>query len=168
MNRLHYKKSIFHSFLGLFSFSRIPLYLSIQSVAVSQTLFCWPGQFGGVLAGCLVRCPTTGNPLVFSSWLDWIYGFWQASQVVLVVKNLPARRHKGPVLNPWVRKIPWRRKWQSTPVSLPGESHGQRSLAGYIPWGHKKLDMTEHTHKTSHFWQGRLWDKMFFFDIILS
>ena len=34
--------------------------------------------------------------------------------------------------NPWVRKIPWRRAWQPTPVFLPGESHGQRSLAGYI------------------------------------
>jgi len=37
----------------------------------------------------------------------------------------------------WVRKIPWRRKWQPTPVFLPGESQGQRSLAGYSPWGHK-------------------------------
>jgi len=35
--------------------------------------------------------------------------------------------------NPWVRKIPWRRKWQPTPVFLAGESHGQRSLAGYSP-----------------------------------
>ena len=42
--------------------------------------------------------------------------------------------------NPWVRKIPWRRKWQPTPVFLPGESHRQRSLAGYSPWGHKELD----------------------------
>ena len=40
-------------------------------------------------------------------------------------------------------KIPWRRKWQSTPVFLPGKSHGQRSLAGYSPWGCKELDMTE-------------------------
>ena len=38
---------------------------------------------------------------------------------------------------PWVGKIPWRRKWQPTPVFLPGESHGQRSLMGYSPWGHK-------------------------------
>ena len=37
-----------------------------------------------------------------------------------------------------VRKIPWRRKWQPTPVFLPGESHGQRSLAGYSPWGRKR------------------------------
>jgi len=40
-------------------------------------------------------------------------------------------------------KIPWRRKWQPTPVFLPEEFHGQRSLAGYSPWGHKDLDMTE-------------------------
>ena len=39
--------------------------------------------------------------------------------------------------------IPWRRKWQSTPVFLPGEFNGQRSLAGYSPWGHTELDMTE-------------------------
>ena len=41
--------------------------------------------------------------------------------------------------NPWVRKIPWRRKWQPTPVLLPGKSHGQRSLMGYSPWGCKRL-----------------------------
>ena len=47
---------------------------------------------------------------------------------------------------PWVRKIPWRRKWQSTPVLLPGTSHGQRSLEGYSPWGRKELDTTERLH----------------------
>ena len=39
--------------------------------------------------------------------------------------------------------IPWRRAWQPTPVLLPGESPWKRSLAGYIPWGHKESDMTE-------------------------
>ena len=42
-----------------------------------------------------------------------------------------------------IRKILWRRKWQPTPVFLPGESHGQRSLVGYSPWGHKESDTTE-------------------------
>ena len=46
------------------------------------------------------------------------------------------RRCKRQEFDPWVRKIPWRRKWQPTPVFLPGKSHGQRSLAGYSPWGH--------------------------------
>ena len=39
--------------------------------------------------------------------------------------------------------IPWRRKWQPTPVFLPGEFHGERSLAGYSPWGRKESDTTE-------------------------
>ena len=38
----------------------------------------------------------------------------------------------------WVRKIPWRRKWKPSPVFLPGKPHGQKSLAGYCPWGHKE------------------------------
>ena len=50
------------------------------------------------------------------------------------------RRHG---FHPWVGKILWRRDWQPTPVFLPGEFHGQRSLAGYSPWGHKELDLTE-------------------------
>ena len=45
--------------------------------------------------------------------------------------------------NPWVRKIPCRREWQPAPVFLPGESHGQRSLVSYCPWGHKESDTTE-------------------------
>ena len=48
-----------------------------------------------------------------------------------------------PGFDPWVGKIPWRRKWQPTPVLLPGESHGGRSLVGYSPWGRKESDMTE-------------------------
>ena len=43
-----------------------------------------------------------------------------------------SRRRRQHGLDPWVRKIPWRRTWQPTPVFLPGESHGQRSLVGYI------------------------------------
>ena len=42
----------------------------------------------------------------------------------------------------WVGKIPWRRKWQPTPVFLPGKSHGQRRWTGYGPWGHKESDTT--------------------------
>ena len=49
------------------------------------------------------------------------------SEVALVGKNLPAN-------DPWVRKTPWRKEWQPTPVFLPGESHRQRNLAGYSPW----------------------------------
>ena len=45
--------------------------------------------------------------------------------------------------DPWDGKVPWRRAWQSTPVFLPGESQGQRSLAGYSPWGLKDEHTTE-------------------------
>ena len=46
-------------------------------------------------------------------------------------------------LTHFFRLIPWRRAWQLTPVFLPSEFYGQRSLVGYSPWGHKELDMTE-------------------------
>ena len=49
------------------------------------------------------------------------------------------RRSRGCRFDPWVRKISWRRKWQLTPVFLPGKSHGQRSLAGYSPEGCKRF-----------------------------
>ena len=67
-----------------------------------------------------------------------------------VVENLPATQETWlwslGQEDPWVRKIPWRRTWQPTPVLLPGESHGWRSLVGCSPWGHKELDTTERPH----------------------
>ena len=71
----------------------------------------------------------------------------------------PARqcqRCKSHGLDPWVGKIPWRRKWQPTPVFLPGESHGQRSLAGYSPWGHKESDTT--ARKMFYLFTERFWE----------
>ena len=56
-----------------------------------------------------------------------------------MVKNLLAMHE----FNPCVRKIPWRREWQPTPVFLPGEFHEKRSLAGYTLWGYKELDTAE-------------------------
>ena len=52
------------------------------------------------------------------------------------------RRHRRHRFDPWVGKIPWRRKWQPTPVILPGKSHGQ-SLVGYSPWGHNESHVAE-------------------------
>ena len=57
------------------------------------------------------------------------------------------RRPKGHKFNPWVGKIPWRRKWQLPLVFLSGKFHGQRSLANYSPRGCKESDMTGHTHR---------------------
>ena len=61
-----------------------------------------------------------------------------------MIKRLPTIQETG--FNPWVGKISWRRKWQPTPVFLPGKSHGWRSLVGYSPWGRKESDMTEQLH----------------------
>ena len=69
-----------------------------------------------------------------------IFQGWQSFPGGAVAKE-PAcqrRRRKRCRFNPWVRKIPWRRKWQPTPIFLPGESHGQRSLVGYSPRGCKE------------------------------
>ena len=59
----------------------------------------------------------------------------------VMVKRLPAIRR--PEYDPWVQKIPWRKEWLPTPVFLPGEFYGQRSLAGRSPWGLKEWDTTE-------------------------
>ena len=88
--------------------------------------------------------------------------FWQSwFQLVLHLAQHFARctlhirlQHRRPMFDPWVGKIPWRRKWQPTPLILPGASHGQRSLAGYSPWGCKELDTTEWL---THFLGHRAW-----------
>ena len=68
--------------------------------------------------------------------------FWK--RVITFNLRLPA------MWETWVRKIPWRRKWQPTPVILPGESHGRRSLVGCSPQGRKELDTTERLHSLTH------------------
>ena len=60
-------------------------------------------------------------------------------------KCLPVQETKETRFEPWIEKIPWRREWLPMPVFLPGESHGQRSLVGYSPRGHKELDTTDMT-----------------------
>ena len=69
------------------------------------------------------------------------------SHIALLVKSLPVNvgNIRGVDLIPWVGKIPWMRTWQPTPVFLPGESHGQRSLAGCSPWGCREMNITEAT-----------------------
>ena len=68
------------------------------------------------------------------------------------------RRHKRHGFDTWVRKIPWSRKWQPTPVPLPGESRGQRGLVGYSPWVAKsRTRLSTHTHSNSmfNFWRNQ-------------
>ena len=65
------------------------------------------------------------------------------------------KRHR---FDSWVRKIPWRRAWQPTPVFSPGEFHGQRSLAGYSPCGRKELNMTEGLSTHGRVFSCGVWD----------
>ena len=74
--------------------------------------------------------------------------FWLALAGGSVVKNLPA--NAGDLRDtvqsiPRSGSFPWRRAWQPIPVFFPGEFHGQKSLVGYNPLGHKELDKTEAT-----------------------
>ena len=77
----------------------------------------------------------------FGALVSFCFGA-RASLVAQMVKGICLQcRRRG--FHPWVGKIPWRRAWQPTPVFLPGESHGQRSLVGcYSPWGCKEPDVT--------------------------
>ena len=123
---------------------------------------------------CYIYRSVSGNCHLFSvessnSWRQYvtpfiyIFDFFHQLFIVLVYRSYQlsrlrigkestcqCRRHRRPGFDSWVRKILWSRiwsrKWQPTPAFLPGKFHGQRSLASYSPWGHKELDMTEHTH----------------------
>ena len=67
----------------------------------------------------------------------FVFFLYQNSLVAQTVKNLPAMWKNLFGFYPWVGQIPWRRKWQCTPVFLPEKSHGQRSLVGYSPYVHR-------------------------------
>ena len=76
--------------------------------------------------------------IIFKGLLSWCSGEESASQ---------CRRHKRHGFDSWVRKIPWRRKWQPPRIFLLGKSHAQRSLGGCNPWGRKESDMAEQACK---------------------
>ena len=114
-----------------------------------RTFRCYLLMFGPAgkekdgLVGPWVEPNTSKDWRDLHSCVDFPYGS--------AVKNLPAVQEMPvwSLASNWVRKIPWRRAWQSTPVFLPKKSYRQRSLAGYSPRGCKELDMTEvtqHTH----------------------
>ena len=88
---------------------------------------------------CMKRCSCSLKVREIQIKVMKSYHF-KSNLVAQTIKNLPAMQK---TLCQEVRKIPWGRKWQATPVFLPGKSNGQRNLAGYSPWGHKELDTTE-------------------------
>ena len=120
-----------------------------------------PGEYSSVLVWWSSwteepgRLQSTGSPRVRHHWsylahiyiYMYVYGFPGGSD------NKESACNAGLEFNPWVRKNPWKRAWKPTPVFLPREFHGQRSLAGYTPWGHIYIwntqidyDIYIHTH----------------------
>ena len=90
---------------------------------------------------------SSGKKLCEDEWNELGSSCVGTSQVASGQESTCQCRRLG--FDPWVGTTPWRRKWQPTPVFLPGKSHGQRNLAGYSPWGRKESDMTEHAHTES-------------------
>ena len=109
---------------------------------------------GGIL---WVNANKYGCPL--SEKNPWCSLFQSGNRGALLRGESLCLQCRRPGFNPWVGKIPWRRKWQPTPAFLPGESHGQRSLVGYSPQGHKESDTTERLH--FHFEAERNFDLVF-------
>ena len=93
----------------------------------------WTGEPGGLLSLGLHRVGHNWSDLAAAAFPQ--LGLPGGS----MVKNLPANAGDTSCrFNPWFRKIPWSRKWKPTLVFLPGQSHGQRHLEGYSPWGGKR------------------------------
>ena len=123
----------------IYRFNMIPIKLPIAFVKeleqkISQ--FLWKHK-GPQIAKAVLRKKNGAGGINLPDFRLYYKG---ASLVAQTVKHLSAMQET------WVVKIPWRRKWQPTPVFLPGKSHGRRSLVGYCPWGHKESDTTEQLH----------------------
>ena len=78
--------------------------------------------------------PSENQPSLFAWGLNMLFPGGASGKE----SALQYRSHRTCEFDPWVMQIPWRRKWQPTPVFLHGKLHGQRSLAGYSPWGHRE------------------------------
>ena len=103
-----------------------------------------------------LQCSCLENPRDRGAWWAAVYGVAQSQtrlkRLSSSSKKESACRCRRWGFDPWARKIPWRRKWQPTPVFLPGESHEQRSLAATVHGGHTKLDTTEQVNNNTPFY----------------
>ena len=94
--------------------------------------------------------PNWAHGTSFVSWLIYTLLCWTGPRLPWWLRWQSICLQCGrPEFDPWVGKISWRRKWQPTPVFLPGESHGWRSLVGYSPWCRKESDTTDQFHSLS-------------------
>ena len=116
-----------------------------RAVTAHLSLFiCLPHSHSVTMNPGLPQCLQSFPGLSLSHSLS----YFRASLVAQLVKKKKKKKKtrlqcRKLWFNSWAGKIPWRRAWQPTPVFLPGESHGQRSLADYSPWGHKESDTAE-------------------------
>ena len=113
----------------------------LESASTWQSV--WQIFFFGV---CMIPDCPFNSPCIF--YLCYIYYGNSAPTPILVIHSGkdPACQCKRCRFDAWVRKIPWSRKWRPTPVFLPENFHGQRSLVGYSPRGCKESDTIDHTH----------------------
>ena len=126
---------------------------------IALTRWTFVGKVMSLLFNMLSRLVKTFLPRRKHLLISWL----QSPSAVIPIADIYFITHKSvclqcrrPRFNPWFGKIPWRKKWQLTPVSLPGESHGQRSLSGCSPWGHKESDTAEKLHFHFLSWKYRL------------
>ena len=140
---IHSCYSKYQNFLPFLRMDNILLYQYTTFCLSIHLLLGFPGSSAGKAGkfACNVGDPSSipglgrspgegiGYPLQYS------WGFLVAQRICLQCRR--------PEFDPWVGKMPCRRAWQPTPVFLPEEFHGQRSLMDYSPWGHKESDMTK-------------------------
>ena len=124
--------------------------------------------FKNSLVGYILKLPTGILELSVIEIYSFLLSAWESSRfweptkysllqdqgfpgdTVVKESACQCRRHKTNRFYPWVGKISWSKKWQPTPVFLPGKFHGQRRLVGYNTWGHKEPDTTEHVRTHTH------------------
>ena len=122
-----------------------------STVYMYHVVFIHPSVKTFKLLPCLGTCKQCCTAVHVSFWSVFFSGVWPVMGLMGREKNLPAmQKMRETGVKSLSQEIPRTRSWQPTPVFLPGESHGQRSLAGYSLHGHKELDMTEVTEHTAH------------------
>ena len=129
---------IFH----LSSFTFIKRLFSSSSFSVIRVMSSGYLRLLIFLQAILISACASSSPafcMIYS-----VCGVYHISLVAQMIKCLPTMQ--GPRFDTWVGKIFCRRKWQPTPVLLPGKPHGRSSMVGHSPWGRKESDMTEQLH----------------------
>ena len=113
------------------------LFLMSELLFYPMSVFTWTPPVSD-LSSCSQKLSSTFWIIFFGYLFIWSYAWLSGKE-----STCQCRNHRRPRLDPWVRKIPWRRKWQPAPVFLPGKSYGQRTLAGCSPWNCKESDTSE-------------------------